>query len=52
LKRAIQREIETPLSRAILKGDVKDNSVVLADVANGQVAFQTEPLVGSVGSSQ
>ncbi|MFL6215476.1 MAG: ATP-dependent chaperone ClpB [Blastocatellia bacterium] len=52
LKRAIQREIETPLSRAILKGDVKDNSVVLTDVANGHVVFQTEPIAESVGSSQ
>jgi ATP-dependent Clp protease ATP-binding subunit ClpB len=52
LKRAIQREIETPLSRAILKGEVKDNSVVLADVANGQVAFRTEPRAESVVSSQ
>jgi ATP-dependent Clp protease ATP-binding subunit ClpB len=52
LKRAIQREIETPLSRAILKGDVKDNSVVRADVANGQVVFKTEPLAESAGSSQ
>jgi ATP-dependent Clp protease ATP-binding subunit ClpB len=51
LKRAIQREIETPLSRAILKGEVKDNSVVLADVASGQVAFRTEPLAESVASN-
>jgi ATP-dependent Clp protease ATP-binding subunit ClpB len=31
LKRAIQREIETPLGRRILKGEVKDGQTVLVD---------------------
>ena len=31
LKRAIQREVETPLSRRLLRGDVKPGSTVLAD---------------------
>jgi ATP-dependent Clp protease ATP-binding subunit ClpB len=31
LKRAIQREIETPLGRLLLKGDVKDGQTVIAD---------------------
>jgi len=44
LKRAIQREIETPLSRAILKGDVKDNSIVRAEVMDGDIMFSTQPL--------
>jgi ATP-dependent Clp protease ATP-binding subunit ClpB len=44
LKRAIQREIETPLSRLILKGEVKDNSVLRADVAEGKIAFSPRPL--------
>jgi ATP-dependent Clp protease ATP-binding subunit ClpB len=44
LKRAIQREIETPLSRLILKGDVKDSSVLRADVAGGQITFSSQPL--------
>jgi ATP-dependent Clp protease ATP-binding subunit ClpB len=53
LKRAIQREIETPLSRAILKGEVKDNSVVLADLADGAIRFQSNPIAAeSVGSGQ
>jgi ATP-dependent Clp protease ATP-binding subunit ClpB len=43
LKRAIQREIETPLSRLILKGDVKDNSIVRVDLADGKIAFSTQP---------
>jgi ATP-dependent Clp protease ATP-binding subunit ClpB len=44
LKRAIQREIETPLSRLILKGDVKDNSNVRADVVDGSIRFSSEPV--------
>jgi ATP-dependent Clp protease ATP-binding subunit ClpB len=44
LKRAIQREIETPLSRLILKGEVRDNSVVRAYTEGGQVRFSAEPL--------
>jgi len=31
LKRAIQREIETPLGRRILKGEVRDGQTVLVD---------------------
>ena len=44
LKRAIQREIETPLSRLILKGEVKDNSNVRADVEGGSIRFSSEPV--------
>ncbi|HSB08543.1 MAG TPA: ATP-dependent chaperone ClpB [Blastocatellia bacterium] len=44
LKRAIQREIETPLSRAILKGDVKDSSLVRVYVSGGAIAFSPTPL--------
>ncbi|MEK6299330.1 MAG: ATP-dependent chaperone ClpB [Acidobacteriota bacterium] len=43
LKRAIQREIETPLSRLILSGEVRDNSAIRVDVANGQINFATQP---------
>ena len=44
LKRSIQREIETPLSRLILKGDVKDNSTVRAGVSSGAITFSVGPL--------
>jgi ATP-dependent Clp protease ATP-binding subunit ClpB len=45
LKRTIQREVETPLSRLILKGEVKDASVVRADVgSSGQIDFAASPL--------
>jgi ATP-dependent Clp protease ATP-binding subunit ClpB len=47
LKRAIQREIETPLSRLILKGEVKDNSTVHTRVnASGELTFSTEAMAG------
>jgi ATP-dependent Clp protease ATP-binding subunit ClpB len=44
LKRAIQREIETPLSRLILKGEVKDSSVVRVEMSGGAITFSTGPL--------
>jgi ATP-dependent Clp protease ATP-binding subunit ClpA len=44
LKRAIQREIETPLSRLILKGEVKDNSVIRVSAPDGQIVFSSQPV--------
>jgi ATP-dependent Clp protease ATP-binding subunit ClpB len=35
LKRAIQREIETPLGRMLLKGEVRDGQHVLANYEGG-----------------
>jgi ATP-dependent Clp protease ATP-binding subunit ClpB len=49
LKRAIQREIETPLSRMLLRGDVKDNSSLRIEEANGEIVFSAEPLAAEVG---
>jgi ATP-dependent Clp protease ATP-binding subunit ClpB len=49
LKRAIQREIETPLSRMLLRGDVTDNSSVRIDEANGEIVFASEPMAAEVG---
>jgi len=45
LKRAIQREIETPLGRRILKGEVRDGQTVLVDVfqASGELNFTAQP---------
>jgi ATP-dependent Clp protease ATP-binding subunit ClpB len=51
LKRAIQREIETPLSRAILKGDVTDNSIVRAEVVGGQITFSNQSLAAETAGS-
>jgi ATP-dependent Clp protease ATP-binding subunit ClpB len=41
LKRAIQREIETPLGRRILKGEVRDGQTVLVDLepTSGELNF-------------
>ncbi|HEV2664106.1 MAG TPA: AAA family ATPase, partial [Blastocatellia bacterium] len=45
LKRAIQREIETPLGRRILKGEVRDGQTVLVDIdpASGELNFTARP---------
>jgi ATP-dependent Clp protease ATP-binding subunit ClpB len=45
LKRAIQREIETPLGRRILKGEVRDGQTVLVDLdpASGELNFTAQP---------
>ncbi len=44
LKRAIQREVETPLARLILKGEVRDGQTVVADLdaARGELVFSTK----------
>jgi len=41
LKRAIQKKIETPLGRLLLKGDVRDGQTVLVDgAASGDLRFE------------
>ncbi|MBC8167636.1 MAG: ATP-dependent chaperone ClpB, partial [Bryobacteraceae bacterium] len=42
LKRAIQREIETPLARKLLSRDIRDGQKVLVDVRNGMLTFNGE----------
>jgi ATP-dependent Clp protease ATP-binding subunit ClpB len=44
LKRAIQREIETPLGRRILKGEVRDGQTVLVglDPSSGELKFTAQ----------
>lgn len=41
LRRAIQNEIEDPLSEQMLEGKVKDGAVVICDFADGQFTFTT-----------
>lgn len=41
LRRAIQNEIEDPLSEQMLEGKVKDGAVVTCDFADGQFIFTT-----------
>ena len=40
LKRAIQKELETELARAILSGEVKEGQEIVANVSNGKINFE------------
>jgi ATP-dependent Clp protease ATP-binding subunit ClpB len=40
LKRAIQREVETPLARAILEGKVRDGQHIVADATRDGIRFE------------
>ena len=44
LKRIIQRELETKLSRALLKGEITDNSRVEVVAHKGELEFKSKPL--------
>ena len=41
LRRFISKEIENPLARAIIKGDIHENQAVTAGLKDGQLAFVT-----------
>lgn len=41
LKRAIQKELETPIGRRILKGDVRDNQTITVDWRNDEFTFES-----------
>ncbi len=45
LKRAIQKEVETPLGRRILGGEIRDGGRVTVDydAIRGELTFNTEP---------
>ncbi|MDX1982363.1 MAG: ATP-dependent chaperone ClpB [Bryobacteraceae bacterium] len=49
LKRAIQREIETPMARLLLKGEVHDQQKVVAefDTTCGELRFETAQLAAA-----
>ena len=40
LKRAIQRELETPIAKAILAGQYSEGDVISLDVASNALAFR------------
>jgi ATP-dependent Clp protease ATP-binding subunit ClpC len=40
LRRTVQRLLETPLSRSLLKGEFKPGDTVEVDIENGQLVFQ------------
>ncbi|MEC3791870.1 hypothetical protein VSL86_03280, partial [Clostridioides difficile] len=42
LKRALQKELEDELSEAILKGNVKKGSNVVAKVKDEKIVFETK----------
>jgi ATP-dependent Clp protease ATP-binding subunit ClpB len=44
LKRFIQRHVETPLSRRILAGELRDYSRVAVEFKNGELHFESRPL--------
>jgi ATP-dependent Clp protease ATP-binding subunit ClpB len=44
LKRLIQRELETKLSRALLKGEITDHSRVEITAKQGELEIKTEPV--------
>jgi len=44
LKRVIQREFETKLSRALLKGEITDHSRVEVSAKKGELEFESKPL--------
>ena len=44
LKRVIQRELETKLSRALLKGEITDHSRVEVVATKGELEFKSKPL--------
>lgn len=46
LKRIIQRELETKLSRALLKGEITDNSRVEVVATKGELEFKSKPMAG------
>ncbi|MBD0335857.1 MAG: ATP-dependent chaperone ClpB [Cyanobacteria bacterium Co-bin13] len=43
LKRAIQRELETQIAKAILRGDFGEGDVIFVDVENERLAFKRLP---------
>jgi len=52
LKRAIQREIETPLAKKIIGGDIRDGQILLVDVAPDSSGFVFTPQLGEESSAR
>jgi ATP-dependent Clp protease ATP-binding subunit ClpB len=44
LKRLIQHDVETPLSKLLIKGELKDGDAVTVDCKDGQVVIV--PMIG------
>ncbi|MGH7931283.1 MAG: hypothetical protein ACREQV_26225, partial [Candidatus Binatia bacterium] len=52
LKRAIQREIETPLGRLLLKGDIQDGQTVSVDSDGASGALKFDAIKGKAGPTE
>jgi ATP-dependent Clp protease ATP-binding subunit ClpB len=50
LKRFLQRQVETALSRKLLGGEITDNSRVVVDFKKGALLFETSPLAPRRGA--
>ncbi|HTB14134.1 MAG TPA: ATP-dependent chaperone ClpB [Bryobacteraceae bacterium] len=50
LKRAIQKEIETPLARKLVAGDIRDGQRVVVDVGDREMVFAVESAVHAEAS--
>src|SRR5262249_44040920 len=50
LKRAIQKEVETPLARKLVAGEVRDGQAVRADVRNHELVLEVESPVAAKAS--
>jgi ATP-dependent Clp protease ATP-binding subunit ClpB len=42
LRRVIQKELETPIGRLLLRGDIRDGQTVVVDWQNGEFTFTTK----------
>ena len=47
LKRALQKELETPLSRQIVAGEIPEKTALTVDCADGQLVFRREPEIAA-----
>jgi ATP-dependent Clp protease ATP-binding subunit ClpC len=45
LRRTVQRLVETPLSRALLKGEYKAGTTIIVDVDNGKLTFDKREML-------
>ena len=43
LKRAIQKEMETPIAKQILQGELKDGDTIFVDTENERLVFKRLP---------
>ncbi|HKQ50947.1 MAG TPA: ATP-dependent chaperone ClpB [Pyrinomonadaceae bacterium] len=47
LKRAIQKELETPIGRRLLKGEIRDGQTIVVDWRDGEFIFTTKGVEGA-----